>query len=474
MWGELFEPVPDTICAYQPVADSSADEQPLRSYIDSVLEDTPAYHEKETTQNRLVAYLEQCNHKDFPKVQAPDLELLSFANGVYILPEDRFIGNDDPEAAAIKTSGRIARNHIAMEWTGSIATPKFDKLVTYQLQDGEAHAWFLTLLGRMQHRVGQLDNWQVMLYVYGLAGTGKSTALKIYSKSFRPGAVEYLNSNTEETFGLQKLASSKTEAIMCLDVPSDVPTSAVLKQDLWQLLVCGKDINVPRKNAVAKSHKFQCPIAMAGNKFLDYKDSNGNVSRRVAAVRYQRYLPADQQDGDLETTIVKEEQPAIIRRCNQLYLQQARENGSKGIWNLLPEYYTAIRHTAAESVNPLREFLRAPRPEGACSETRYFALYEDGATTPQSQLVHALHTFMKLAHPGARAPSKWSGDEMQPLYEEGYERKQVAIYKVGRQRHKTGCCKDYGPKSKTTIQLWVNLKLVSVAPSGSSYTDDVF
>lgn len=30
-------------------------------------------------------------------------------------------------------------------------------------------------------------------------------------------------------------------------------------------------------------------------------------------------------------------------------------------------------------------------------------------------------------YPGVRAPSKWSGDEVQPLYEEGYERKQVAI-----------------------------------------------
>jgi hypothetical protein len=307
-----------------------------------------------------VTYLEQYQHKDFPMVIAPDRDLLSFANGVYVLPEDRFISNDDAEAAHLKSSGfRIARHHIPMEFTGSTDTPRFDKLVTYQLDDGAAYAWFLTLLGRMQYRVGQLDNWQVMLYVYGLAGTGKSTALKIYAKAFRPGAIEYLNSNTEDTFGLQKLASSKTEAIMCLDVPSDVPTSAVLKQDLWQLLVGGEDVNVPRKNAVARSHKIQCPIAMAGNKFLDYKDSNGNVTRRVAAVRYQRYLPADQQDGDLETTIVDEELPALIRRCNQLYLQKARESGSSGIWHLLPEYYKAIRHSAAETVNPLREFLRA-------------------------------------------------------------------------------------------------------------------
>uniref|UniRef100_A0A383WN60 Uncharacterized protein n=1 Tax=Tetradesmus obliquus TaxID=3088 RepID=A0A383WN60_TETOB len=159
MWGEVWEPVPGTICAYQPAADGSADEHPLRSYINSVLADTPSYYEKVgTTQNTLVTFLEQYQHKDFPMVIAPNRDLLSFANGVYVLPEDRFISNDDAEATHIQSSGGIARHHIPMEFTGSTDTPKFDKLVTYQLDDGAAYAWFLTLLGRMQYRVGQLDN----------------------------------------------------------------------------------------------------------------------------------------------------------------------------------------------------------------------------------------------------------------------------------------------------------------------------
>lgn len=60
----------------------------------------------------------------------------------------------------------------------------------------------------MQYRVGQLDNWQVMLYVYGLAGTGKSTALKIYAKAFRPGAVEYLQ--TSRMVSLRSPLSTKS------------------------------------------------------------------------------------------------------------------------------------------------------------------------------------------------------------------------------------------------------------------------
>ncbi|WIA23882.1 hypothetical protein OEZ85_013532 [Tetradesmus obliquus] len=366
MWKEVWEPVPDTICAYRPAADGSADEQPLRSYLNSVLAGMDAYHEKETTQNKLVTYLEQFQHKAFPMVAAPDLDLLSFVNGVYVLSENRFIGNEDPEAANITTSRRIARHHIDKDFTGSIATPKFDMLVTYQVEDPAAYEWLLAMLGRMLYRVGQLDNWQ----------------------------------------------------------------------------------------------------------FLDYKDSNGNVTRRVVAVRYQRYLPADQQDGDLEKTIVVEELPALIKRCNELYLQRARENGTKGIWHLLPEYYSAIRHNAAETVNPLREFLRAPCPEPHHSETRHFAQYEEGATTPQPQLVLAMQTFLRLTHPGVRAPSKWSGDEVQPLYEEGYKRKTVAICKACRQPHKTGCCEHYGSKNKTTTQLWLNLKLVAMEPAGRNHVED--
>ncbi|WIA15568.1 hypothetical protein OEZ85_002196 [Tetradesmus obliquus] len=353
-----------------------------------------------------------------------------------------------------------------------VQKPMKTTLELKDVEDPAAYEWLLAMLGRMLYRVGQLDNWQVMLYMYGLAGAGKSTVYKIWQHAFRKDAVEFLNGNTEDKFGLEKLRSTKAEVIMCMDVPSDKPTSSVLSQDLWQLAVEGGTVNVPGKGQLARSHTLRLSSAIAGNKFLDYKDSNGNVTRRVVAVRYQRYLPADQQDGDLEKTIVVEELPALIKRCNELYLQRARENGTKGIWHLLPEYYSAIRHNAAETVNPLREFLRAPCPEPHHSETRHFALYEEGATTPQPQLVLAMQTFMRLTHPGVRAPSKWSGDEVQPLYEEGYERKTVAICKACRQPHKTGCCEHYGSKNKTTTQLWLNLKLVAVEPAGRNHVDD--
>jgi hypothetical protein len=445
--------------------DCTAEQEPLRAYVNQVLQYEPDYHEKNDTSDKLVRHLQQYAHPDCPFVSGPDRSLISFKNGVYVLPEDRFVANDSTEAAGFKASHRIARHHLETDFTGSTETPLFDKLVTYQVEDPDVYKWLLVLLGRLQYRVGELDNWQVMLYVYGLAGTRKSTALQIYSKAFRPGAVEYLSSNTEDMFGLQKLASTRIEAIMCLDVPSDLPTTKVLWQDLWQQLVGGEEVNVPRKNGLARSERILCPMAVAGNKFLDYKDSNRNVSRRVAALRYQRYLPADMQDGNIESTVVAQELPAIILRCNRMYLEQARSSGKRGIWDLLPAYYREIKHTAAQSVNPLRKFLSAPRPTGPCRDTIYFALYEEDAKTSQSDLVKGLQAYMRLTYPGIKVPTKWSSDEVNPLYEMGFERKQIPVCKACRQRHAKGCCEFFNAKNTTSESMWLHLKLVAVEPN---------
>lgn len=238
------------------------------------------------------------------------------------------------------------------------------------------------------------------------------------------------------------------------------------------MIVGGEDVNVPRKNGLARTLQIRSPIAMAGNKFLDYKDSNGNVTRRVVALRYQRYLPAEEQDGAMETTIVTQELPAIIKRCNPLYLQQARANGNKSVWHLLPQYYVDIRHSAAETVNPLLGFLSTPCPAPHNTEPRHFVLYEEGATATQCDLVQALQGYMRHTHPGAKVPSRWSGDEVQPLYAKGYQRKQVAVCKVCRQQHKAGCCESYGSNNKTTETVWINLKLMTVAPT--RIYEDVF
>lgn len=125
-----------------------------------------------------------------------------------------------------------------------------------------------------------------------------------------------------------------------------------------------------------------------------------------------------------------------------------------------------IRHNATEfgPVNPLREFLSAPRPTGPCKDQRFYVLFEQGAQTPQSEMVRALQSYMKLTHAGLKVPTKWLGDEVNPLYEMGFERKQLAVCKACRQHHKKGCCEFYSSRNKTTETMWLGLRLMTLEP----------
>ncbi len=52
--------------------------------------------------------------------------------------------------------------------------PNFVSVMNGQKWPEEVQKWMCILIGRMMYEVGDLDNWQVMPYLLGLAGTGKS------------------------------------------------------------------------------------------------------------------------------------------------------------------------------------------------------------------------------------------------------------------------------------------------------------
>ena len=63
-----------------------------------------------------------------------------------------------------------------------IETPSFDRIFVAQQFTPMDMSWFYGLSGRMVHDVGDKDDWQVALYVAGVASSGKSTFFRIFSQ----------------------------------------------------------------------------------------------------------------------------------------------------------------------------------------------------------------------------------------------------------------------------------------------------
>ena len=64
--------------------------------------------------------------------------------------------------------------------------PTFKSLLDYQEFERNIQEWLCTFMGRMCFELGDMDNWQVLFYLLGQAGAGKSTILmKILQNSLR-------------------------------------------------------------------------------------------------------------------------------------------------------------------------------------------------------------------------------------------------------------------------------------------------
>lgn len=185
----------------------------------------------------------------------------------------------------------MARHHIPFEYTSCADTPLLDIILVPQFGP-EVAAVFCALFGRTFFTVGQLDSWQVMLFLVGVGGTGKSLLLKILEKLFQPTAVGSLAAKREDVFGMANLIDM--ELVMGRDMSAKM--SAALSQDLLQSMTAGEGMEVPRKGLTALHVQWSAPVVTAGNHMPAYVNTGNNIGRRMASIRFECVLERPQQD----------------------------------------------------------------------------------------------------------------------------------------------------------------------------------
>ncbi len=138
------------------------------------------------------------------------------------------------------------------------------------------------LLGRLLFRVGQLDNFQVMPFLLGAGGTGKSLVLSVVEKLVGEGAAAPLPTTGEEVFGLANLYDA--DVVLERDVPQKL--NKALSEDNMRSMVTGEPMTISRKRLDAVKHRWTAPLIMAGNSAPDYTNTGGNLTRRFVTFRF--------------------------------------------------------------------------------------------------------------------------------------------------------------------------------------------
>ncbi len=233
----------------------------------------------------------------------------------------------------------------------SIATPTVDKMLNDQALSEEVQKVVGGMLGRLIYEVGELDDWQVILWFLGRGGSGKSSLCKLVQLFYQKEDVAVISNEIEEKFGLESVYDKL--AFIAPDIKRDFK----LSQAQFQSMVSGEAVSVAQKHKIAEHiQAWRVPGMMAANEMPSWSDNSDSVSRRVLMVNFTK--PILRVDGQLEHKLTMEA-AAIISKANQAYHHMVRAYGTSGIWENLPEYFIKMRNKIKNQTHPLHNFLNS-------------------------------------------------------------------------------------------------------------------
>lgn len=253
-----------------------------------------------------------------------------------------------------------------------IPTPHMQSVMDYQKFPEDVCRWLYIFCGRLCYQVNDLDSWQIIPFLKGIARSGKSTIITKVCKKFYEGQdVKTLSNNIERKFGLESIHQG------FMFISPEVKGDLALEQAEFQSLVSGEDMSIARKCKSAVSLTWSVPGILAGNEVPNWKDNSGSVLRRLLTWNFGRQvMEADPKlDDKLELEI-----PAILCKCVRAYLEASKKHNSQDIWNVVPTYFKTVQTQVAMITNTLQHFLASEKVR-----------YGKDLCCPQKMFVHVFN-----------------------------------------------------------------------------------
>ena len=286
-------------------------------------------------------YLVNFDPPAFPDMHK-DRRLLSFRNGVLVLPEARFVPVRDGVVPP-ELEGRVARHHIDLEYTGRRETPLMDALVEAVLGDAtnatdatdannaSRRDALYVLLGRLLFQVRELDDWQVVPLLLG-GGGGASAVLCVVEAMFDRAAVGCGYANRRVVGGGDGTASGRGCQKRSGDKDVLIVHHAATQLKRMPKCVFTAMVSGETQDRKEPPDPWMTPMLIASDRRLHYEDDAGEMRRRV--------VPFYCRDVSPDTPTVAEvldELPNIVARCLTAYLDAVTAAHGHGFWDYCPE-----------------------------------------------------------------------------------------------------------------------------------------
>jgi len=318
---------------------------------------------------QLVDHLTRTQDPRFP-ILTKDRNVFSFRNGIYFSVSskakgiaeitrqeytDLFVPYDSDEYIRLDKS-IVACKFFDMDFRhtdpgikpSDIKTPALDSIYEYQNLDPDVIVINKMLLGRMLYNVGDFDNWQVIPFLLGAGGTGKSTINNIVRMFYEHEDVGIMANNYQKLFGLADIYDKF--AFIAPEIKRDWG----IDQAEFQEIVSGGKLNINIKHKPSVRVMWTAPGMLGGNENPGFVDNASSIQRRVVVTRFDIKVV----DGDPQLARkLESEMDAILKQCNLYYLEYARAYHNKDIWSIIPSYFMETQKLMAAASNALCAYL---------------------------------------------------------------------------------------------------------------------
>jgi phage/plasmid-associated DNA primase len=409
-----------------------------KNFVRYTLCDNMALKDRPQRFNELMIYMNNIDSVDFPFVKR-NKRYLGFANGLLDIVSGELV-NDH-----VLEHGVIPRHYINQNCDLEIMeTPLLDKILRHQLESDEIYTYMLAFIGRLFYDVGQYDSFDIIPFIIGDSNTGKSTLVDIIRAMFYPNSVGVLDSSHEMVFGLQ--SKHNKELIVAPEITDRMAMQ--LASDMFKKMVCGELVNLPIKHSEATSVQWKVPMFMCGNKYINYNDDRGSISKRLAIFKFDKHVT--HMDDSLRQQIIDKELAQIVVKSLSAYRMLLEHAGISGFWSTCIDYFKETRDEMNQSTDYIYMFLTLGPDENAWSnKVMYFVKVNDQCMMLED-FKRKFINYMRFRHPNVKY--KWDQD-LSAFKRLGYEIVYTKVCRACLQEARKNCCKNYDHANRSTRRI---------------------
>jgi hypothetical protein len=194
--------------------------------------------------------------------------------------------------------------------------------------------------------------------------------------------------------------------------------------------------------------QWKAPMFMCGNRYMNYQDDKGSISKRLAIFRFDKYVV--NMDDSLKQQIIDTELSKVIVKSLIAYRMLIKHASSRGFWNTCPDYFKDTRDEMNQCTDYIHMFLTLGPDDNAWSnKVLYFVKVKDHCMMLED-FKRKFFNYMRFKHRNVKY--NWAQD-LSAFKRLGYEIVYTKVCRSCLKEARKDCCNNYDNANRSTRRV---------------------